>query len=195
MKNKIIKINNSKELSKLYFKMFIYKSFLCKHTNFIINSIYDLKDVEKALNIKNRYQRITYIYDLACLKLDNFYSCKNICEFKNCRCLVQQRNNKYTNGCCRKCKYQSTKGCTTANLTCKLFYCQSVKEKNKTLEINDLNILKLFNLRQIIIVKADYFSKREDVIMDLYLNSLFIVIIRIYYRLIKYYIEKNSKKT
>ena len=54
----------------------------------------------------------------------------NICGFINNKCFVQRKNNSNNcNGCCRLCIYQSSNGCTTNNLTCKLFNCSEVKKR------------------------------------------------------------------
>ncbi len=139
-----------------------------------------------AKGIKNRKERITYIYDKCCKKLDNFYKGKNYCQFKNNQCIAHQYEScPYQNGCCGACIYQSNKGCTTSNLTCKLYYCTQITNHNKVLTEKDLPLLKLLTIRQRIILRHDYFSKREDVLTDLYLNSLIIFSIRMIIRIIK----------
>ena len=61
---KIIKINDEEALDKLYQKLFFYKRFWYKKTTFVLESNYEeLKPIIKALNIKKRKPRITYIYD------------------------------------------------------------------------------------------------------------------------------------
>ena len=99
---------------------------------------------------------------------------------------------KYKNGCCRRCLYQSNKGCTTSNLTCKFFYCEKVKQKHKILTMDDIKILRCFSCRQREIVRHDYFSSREEVISDLYVGSLIIFTIRIIFRNMKRIIKLNK---
>ena len=183
---KIIKINDEEALDKLYQKLFFYKRFWYKKTTFVLESNYEeLKPIIKALNIKKRKPRITYIYDKACKQIDNHYQNKNICGFKNNKCYVQQKlNNGTINGCCRMCMYQSKKGCQTKNLTCKLFTCSEVEKRCQVIKFDDLKILNLLSLRNRMILKSDYFSKREDVINDLYYGSILIWTIRIVFRMI-----------
>lgn len=183
---KIIKINDEAALDKFYQKLFFYKRFWYKKTTFVLESNYEeLKPIIKALNIKKRKPRITYIYDEACKQIDNHYQNKNICGFKNNKCYVQQKlNNGTINGCCRMCMYQSEKGCQTKNLTCKLFTCSEVEKRCQVIKFDDLKILNLLSLRNRMILKSDYFSKREDVINDLYYGSILIWTIRIVFRMI-----------
>lgn len=194
--NKLIKINNQTALDKFYRKLFFYKSFIFKKTKFTVETNYEeLKPIINALNIKKRKPRITYIYDEACKQIDNHYKNKNICGFKNNKCYVQQKlQNGTINGCCRMCLYQSTKGCTTKNLTCKLFTCSEVEKRCKVIKFDDLKILNLLSFRNRMILKSDYFSKREDVIKDLYYGSFFLWTIRIVIRMIiNFYTLKRKK--
>lgn len=184
--NKLIKINNQTALDKFYRKLFFYKSFIFKKTKFTVETNYEeVKPIINALNIKKRKERIIYIYDEACNQIDKHYQNKNICGFKNNKCYVQQKlQNGTINGCCRMCLYQSTKGCTTKNLTCKLFTCSEVEKRCKVIKFDDLKILNLLSFRNRMILKSDYFSKREDVIKDLYYGSILIWSVRIVIRLI-----------
>ena len=193
-----INVNNEKELKKFYKFLPFYKSFIFKIFKFDIKSKYDdIKTINTALNIKNRKMRITYIFDMACKQVDDtFKDIKNPCGFKNgiCYSHSSKKLNKI-NGCCRCCKYQSSNGCTTKNLTCKLFFCDEVKKRYKVIEFDDLKILKLLSIRQRYILKSDYFSSREDVINDLYYGSFIIASIRILSRLIPnlIYVKINNK--
>lgn len=192
---KVVKVKDKTALDKFYRKLFFYKRFWYKKTKFILDSNFEeLKPIVEALNIKNRKQRITYIYDTACQQIDNHYQNKNICGFKNNKCYVQQKlQNGTINGCCRCCMYQSPKGCTTKNLTCKLFTCSEVEKRCQVIKFDDLKILNLLSIRNKMILKSDYFSKREDVINDLYYGSLLLWTIRIVIRMIiTFYTLKRS---
>lgn len=146
------------------------------------------------MNIKNRKQRITYIYDTACQQIDDHYQNKNICGFKNNKCYVQQKlKNGTINGCCRMCMYQSLKGCTTKNLTCKIFTCSEVEKRCQVIKFNDLKILNLLSYRNKMILKSDYFSKRKDVINDLYYGSFLLWTIRIVVRMISTFYTLKRK--
>ncbi len=191
---KEVKINNEKDLYKFYKKIPLYRSLLYKNIYLKENSKYDIKNIINALNIKNRKERITYIYDTACKEIDSHYKNKDICGFKNSKCYVQQKlKNGKINGCCRWCLYQSPKGCTTKNLTCKLFTCSEVEKRCKVIKFEDLNILKVLTKRQRLITKSNYFTKRETFINDLYIGSFVIWELRQVFRFIKIYIKIRSK--
>ena len=152
-----------------------------------------LEECINGLNIKNRYKRITYVYDTACSIIDSNTKGLNVCGFKNNKCYIQQKqNNGKCNGCCRLCKYQNSNGCPTKNLACKLFNCSEVKKRYKTIEYKDLAILKLLSLKNRLIVKSDYFSTREEVLKDLYAYTLTYSILRIFFRSIRNLISKTK---
>ena len=190
-------INDKAALDNFYRKLFFFILFIFKKTTFTVETKYEqIKPIIKALNIKKRKDRITYIYDEACRQIDNHYKNKNICGFKNNKCYVQQKlNNGTINGCCRLCKYQSEKGCKTVNLTCKLFTCSEVEKRCKIITFDDLKILNLLSYRNKMILKSDYFSKRENVIKDLYYGSVILWAIRIIIRLINNFYTLKHKKS
>ncbi|MEE3342987.1 MAG: hypothetical protein VZS44_02740 [Bacilli bacterium] len=182
MFKKIIIINDDKDLNIFYNKLIIYRSIFYINTKFYSNDK-RIEDIVEALNIKSWTRRIDYVYDKACFYVDEYWKDKNICGFKNNKCYTQQEPNcSYRNGCCRRCYYQSNKGCVTSNLTCKLYYCTEVTKRYKVILFDDIKILNLFNFRQRTILKHDYFSSREEVLMDLYISSMIIFAVRILWR-------------
>ena len=191
MKNKLIK-----DEKQLYSKMFFYKTFFYKWTKFTIDSTdEEVINIINALNIKNRFKRVEFIYDYCCQKLDSFYGGKNICGFKDNKCIVQQGPNcKFCNGCCRLCRFQSIKGCTTSNLSCKLFYCDNIQENNKTLKYKDLKILKLLNLRQKMIVNDNFFAHRKEFLLELKVSFITFWAMRMLIRIVKNLIYCNKMK-
>ncbi len=198
MRSKTILINNSNDYNNFLSKINIYKSILYYNTLFVVkNNINDnmINYIINALNIKNRKTRITYIYDISCKLIDDNNKNINVCGFKNNKCYVQRKiKNGKCNGCCRKCLYQTKKGCSTKNLTCKLFNCSEVRKRYKVVEYSDLKLLKVLSLKNQIIIKSDYFSKREDVLKDLYSYTLTYSTLRIVYRLTKNFVKFNRKK-
>ena len=164
---------NDKE--KLIKKLWLYRSFLYRFTMFKTESKdKDVRLIVDALNIKRRYKRIYFIIDKACDQIDEYYKGKNLCKFKNNKCICHRKNNKdYINGCCRKCRYQSNKGCTTKNFACKMFNCSHVRKKHKVLERKDLPLLKALTPLQRLDLECDYFSSIEEVALDLFLGPLY----------------------
>ena len=143
-------------------------------------------------------KRIEYIYDHCCKKVDEFNKDKNICSFDNSVCRFHQELGcDLKNGCCRLCIYQGPTGCKTSNLGCKLFYCNSVKEKYEVIKYTDLKLLKLLTWRQRIIAIDEFFSTREQILLDIFVGSMFFYAIRMSFRLIYNFsnkIRKNFKK-
>ena len=193
---KEVKIKNKKDLYKFYKKLPLYRSLFYKNVTFIYNeNKFEIKEIINALNIKNRKKRLIYIFDTACRQIDDNCKYKNICGFKNGICINHQKLKKdYKNGCCRWCLNQSTKGCTTQNLTCKLFNCTEVEKRCKMLTFEDINVLKLLTRRQKAIVKSNYFTKKESYINDLYIGSFVIWEIKQIFRFIKIFININVLK-
>ncbi len=200
---KVIKkiiINNEKDYHRFIKKLIFYKSLRYKHTFFELvdnqNNKEELYDIIEILNIKNRKQRIIHIYDKACALIDEKVKGKNICGFKNSKCYIQRKaqDNK-CNGCCRKCIYQNEKGCPTKNLACKMFNCSEVTKRYDVTKYDDLKLLKLLSLKNQFIIKIDYFSKREDVLKDLYTYTLFYAALRIFCRIIKMILYNTTKNT
>lgn len=178
-----LKLENDKQIKKFYNLLPLYKSILFKKVKFEIESNDEQTNIiVKGLNIKNRKQRIAFIYDESCKLIDKNTKGKNICGFKNCKC-YSQKNNNYTYGCCRMCRYKTNRGCPTKNLACKLFYCSEVKKYHNVIEYKDLKMLKLLNIRQRFLVKSDYFTLREDVLKDLYSYSFIYSSIKIIFRM------------
>ena len=193
---KEVKIKDEKDLYKFYNKLPLYRSLFYKNVTFIYKeNRYKINEIIKALNIKNRKKRINYIFDTACCQIDDNYKKENLCGFKNGICLNHQKIKKdYKNGCCRWCLYQSSKGCTTKNLTCKLFVCTEIEKRCKVINFEDINVLKLLTRRQKAIVKSNYFTKKENYINDLYIGSFVIWEIKQIFRFIKIFININVLK-
>ena len=198
MRSKTILINNSNDYNNFLSKINIYKSILYCNTLFVVKNNINNQMIDyiiNALNIKNRKKRIVYIYDSSCELIDDNTKNINICGFKNNKCYVQRKiKNGKCNGCCRMCIYQTKDGCPTKNLACKLFNCSEVRKRYEVIEYKDLKLLKVLSLKNQIIIKSDYFSKREDVLKDLYSYTLTFSTLRIVYRLTKNFIKFNRKQ-
>ena len=198
MKKKIIIINNENDYNKLIKKLFIYKRILYYNTFFAFENNIDNEMVDfiiSALNIKNRKKRIDFIYEKSCYLIDEKNKGINTCGFKKNKCFVQRKlKNGKCNGCCRKCIYQTKEGCSTKNLTCKLFNCSEVKKRYNVIEYKDLKLLKLLSLKNQILIKIEYFSKREDILKDLYTYTLTYAILRNIWRLTRNFIKLNKIK-
>ena len=178
MKNKIIKLNTVADVKRFDKKIWLYRSIFYRGVHFILENkpIYDeYTNIINALNIKNRFKRIRYIYDTACEQIDNYNKDNNItCEFKCGKCLAHY-DTPYYNGCCRVCRFQSQHGCTTKNLTCKLFFCSPIMNKYKALTFTDVKILKCLSKKNQIILNGNFFASREAFLFVLYTGSFFVL--------------------
>lgn len=178
-------IKNEKDYKKFIKRIIIYKSIFYKYVHFELESYIDCEYMDiiiNGLNIKKRNKRIQYIYDEIC-KILNSKMDLNICEFKENKCIVQRENHTSNcNGCCLKCIHQKDGRCNTENLTCKLFYCPTIKKKYKITKMKDIIPFKLFSLRQRLIFKTDFFASREEHLSDLYHYSLIVAMDNIFRR-------------
>ena len=124
-------IENLIELKKLCSKFELtYTSSIQKseHTKYIS----DIETALKVLEITDKKEQYTLIYENVCDYLDNQFREKNICDFKNDKCIANRENKTAHSimGCCysfeycslfspqfikneRLCKYQQNRNCTT----------------------------------------------------------------------------------
>lgn len=141
--------------------------------------IFDLIKSIKIMLLPTILEKYDYIYDTVCDYLDNEFACKNICEFKNDKCIAK-RNFNCTCGCCRhfknifsneivQCKYLIDKRCSTKCITCKMFTCNYiVKNKKIKFRIKDIFLLRKFlNPVQKLIILISYFTSKEKIIKRL----------------------------
>lgn len=146
-------------------------------------NIIDLIRSIKVMLLPTILEKYEYIYDTVCDFLDNEFICKNICEFKNDKCIAK-RNFNITCGCCRhykslfsnqliQCEYLINKRCSTKCLTCKMFTCNYiVKHKKIKYRIKDIFLLdKFLNPIQKIIILISYFTSKEKIIKRLLIWS------------------------
>ena len=152
--------------------LFIYRSFLFKFVNFETKDS-ELKNIVQALNIKNRKQRIEYVYDEAIKCINKYYS-DDLCQFKNKQCIAQRKEGKNKiNGCCRECPLVTESGCPSSNLACKLIYCKTALGNLKLLRLRDIPILKCLSIFQRVILKGGFFQNRETILNDLYYGPIY----------------------
>lgn len=133
----------------------------------------------EALNIKNKKKRLDFIYEKTCELLDDDFYGKNICEFKNNKCIHDRLHNASCNGCCmnndgtKMCKYLDKGRCKIKCLACKFHICYCIRQKGYKCKINDIYMLKyLYNWKQKIIIYNDFFMTKEEVLNDVYKNSI-----------------------
>ena len=168
-----------KYLIKNHHFYYEYKGSLCdKYTN-EDKEVEQISLLEEALNIKNKKERIKFIYEKSCDLLDNDFYGNNICEFKNNKCMHDRIHNSSCDGCCKtndglkKCKYLVNHRCTIKCLACKFHICYCIRKKGYKIKVSDIYMLKyLYNWKQKIMLYNDFFMTEDEVLNHLYKNSL-----------------------
>lgn len=145
------------------------------------NEIRQISLLVEALNIKNKKERYDFIYEKSCDLLDDDFYGKNICEFRNNKCIHDRKYNSKGNGCCmsnnglRRCKYLNNGRCSIRNLACKFHVCSCIRKKGYNRKVNDIYLLKyLYNWKQKIIIYFSFFLTKEEVLKEVYRNSIII---------------------
>jgi len=149
-------------------------------------------DILVALTVpltNNKKEKYNYLYDNICWYLDNEFISKNLCGFKNNRCIGISKDNNECIGCCKhfknkkfgaiyesskklvRCEYldEETKRCTAKCIMCKLVTCSEVK-KNKNVRFNVWNVLLIryyFNFIQKIITISTAYTPKEKILKRL----------------------------
>ena len=158
-------------------------------TNFILENYNDdILNAFKAFEIKDKKKQYSFVYDLVCDYLDNLWVKTNPCKFCDNKCLATRNNHLYLkeDGCCysfewtknifkpiknkKRCKYLGqNKRCQVKNISCLLFTCEYLtKSGTFNINYNDLLLLKLFfNRKQKLILRYNYFQKKEKIISKL----------------------------
>ena len=173
---KTIEITDETGYQKFLKQLPLYRSALYLFTQFRIKSRVHAERVEeiaRALNMKKRRERVSFVYDRACDYIDR-YNEENgiICAYVNGMC-EDPKHQRLPNGCCFICHMQTSTGCPTRNISCKLFYCDHMaeKHKDKILTVKDIDILRLFTPEQRLIVKENVFVTRKTHIRLLSMGS------------------------
>ena len=145
--------------------LFLYRTIFFRMAKFETNDN-KLRNVVNALNIKNKKNRIMYVYDEAIKEINNYYS-EDLCKFIDGRCIVQRlSNSEHVNGCCFRCPIVTDKGCPSSNFACKLIYCKTAIGNMKRLDFNKVKILKCLSISQRLVVLSDFFCTRDEIIED-----------------------------
>lgn len=169
---KIIYLDNNnfnKFLKKLKFYKYSKKVFKFNYGNkFKFKE--ECNEILKALNIKSKHDRLSFIYDIVCDRLDNLFIKDNMCEFKNGKC-YSNRCKKFekVNGCCSNnkninCKYFDKDHCTIKCSGCKFYICPNLKKKKGPIKLKDIYITNLLSVRQKIILRYTVFTPKEVIV-------------------------------
>ena len=152
----------------------------------INNANQEIIDCIKAIFIDNRDEKYEFIYNTICNQLDQKWINENPCKFENNICICErQYKNPRENGCCYAFWYKNlgsqitgihqcehlhpTEHCRNANITCKLYVCPYLKKhSNFRIKLGELIMVKIFfNKYQKIIIKNNFFIKKEELLKKL----------------------------
>lgn len=148
---------------------------------------FDLIYSFKAIFIDNITEKYEYIYDTVCEYLDSEFSKNNFCDFKNDSCIANRKkySSHSTMGCCysfeyskfweptfikniKVCNHLNCKTCNTKCISCKLYTCKYLKDNNIQFKIDNILLLDCFFTKsQFLILKYNFFHKREEIINKL----------------------------
>ena len=152
----------------------------------INNANQEIIDCIKAIFIDNRDEKYEFIYNTICNQLDQKWINENPCKFENNICICErQYKNPRENGCCYAFWYKNlgsqitgihqcehlhpTEHCRNVNITCKLYVCPYLKKhSNFRIKLGKLIMGKIFfNKYQKIIIKNNFFIKKEELLKKL----------------------------
>ena len=72
-------------------------------------------------------------------------------------------------GCCYKrgktCNFLTNDGCSIQSISCKLFLCEYLEKKYGKIKLSEIfPVKKLFNKKQIFIIKNSFFVNNDDLV-------------------------------
>ena len=135
-----------------------------------------LKNIEKAINIKDDLKRYNFIYDVICDYIDKKYLECNYCEFKDdiCKYFRETNNLSHKNGCCNSdargglCKYLKNRKCSIKSISCKLYACPVLRKNKINFRMKNIPLIKyFFNIKQKYYIKYSFFKDKDYVINKL----------------------------
>lgn len=175
------KIRKLKLLSFLGFKI-VLKYNNQEFTKFDAGACKEIAQILKVvqiINTRKKKDKLNLIYDYTCDYLDNEFSQKNICNFKNNVCEYNRHvsKDKRVDSCCTRkltkktCQYfdEKTKRCTIKCISCKLFVCQYLRKKKKiSYPIYQIPYLHYFlSLRQKLICSCSFYMPKDEIMAKL----------------------------
>ena len=135
-------------------------------------------NIDEILNEQDKFKKYSLIIDYITNYLDNDMRQNNYCDFKDGKCIANRlgKSAHKENGCCYiykegLCKELTNHGCKINCLSCKLFMCAYIEKKYKKINLYKIFPLKkVFNRKQIYILKKSFF-KDKDEILNLLLSN------------------------
>lgn len=138
-----------------------------------------IKNIEKAINIKDINKRYNFIYDTVCDYIDKKYLKCNYCDFKDDVCIYFRVHNNlnHKNGCCYSdargglCNHLKNHKCEIKSISCKLYSCEYLRKNKINFKMKDIPLIKyFFNIKQKYFIKYSFFKDKDYVISKLLEN-------------------------
>ncbi|MBP3634938.1 MAG: hypothetical protein J6J17_00565 [Bacilli bacterium] len=176
--DKIIK--KSKRLLKLCDEKNYKLKFNYLDDNISKQKLFWIKNIEKAINIKNIKERYSFIYDTVCEYIDKKYMECNYCDFKDDVCIYFRNNPKimHKNGCCYSdargglCKNLVNNSCSIKSISCKLYSCEYLRKNKINFRMKAIPLIKyFFNIKQKYYIKYSFFKDKDYMINKLIENK------------------------
>lgn len=154
------------------------------------NLYFSIESALHALTIKNRKDRLNFVYKKAAMYLDKEIVEKNLCGFHDDKCIVK-KDTPCTMGCCHHyphkrtgifrneklqlCEYQIDKKCTANCITCKMYMCPEMEKKGYKYNVFNVPLINcFFNILQKLILSVSFFTTEEK-IMKIMINATYLL--------------------
>lgn len=134
--------------------------------------------IDNILNINDLRIKYSMAIDYISDYLINNFKIYDICDFQGDKCISNRLNksSRSCDGCCYKfrtgvCKYLKNKKCSIDCISCKLFMCNYLEKKYGRIKLQKiLPVKKIFNRRQLEIIRTSFFKDKDEII-ELLINN------------------------
>ena len=130
----------------------------------------ELKNIEKAVNIKDINKRYSFIYDSVCEYIDNK---DDVCIY-----FRYHKNFEHKNGCCFSdargglCENLVNNACKIKSISCKLYSCEYLRKNKVNFKMKNIPLIKyFFNIKQQYYIKYSFFKDKNYVMNKLIENK------------------------
>lgn len=151
--------------------------------------LYNLIHSLIAISFNTKKEKYEYLYDIVCDYLDKQFEEKNLCDFKDGKCIANRTGQTMhkDNGCCYNVKYighldfkvsgycskLSERGCTIKCISCKFFTCKYYQKQGISFEPKTIFLIKnFFTKSQILILKYNIYRTKDEIINKLLSGKL-----------------------
>ena len=127
--------------------------------------------IDSILNEKNLKLQYTMVIDYIRNYIDKSFNMSDKCDFINGKCIGNRlcKSVHSKDGCCythgKVCKFLKDNKCSIESISCKLFMCDYLERKYGKIQLSKIfPVKKVFNKRQIAILKYSFFIDKTDLV-------------------------------